>query len=195
MAKIVKICTAAIHLGVAREQLFRRIVVNHALHDADAHLKNYGLLYTSREDVRFAPAYDILTLPADPDFHQDIPGLTLFGTKTWACGKLLPRYAHEWLNIAPEKARSIVTEVGEAIRNAAADVKHYADNFPEFREIAKRMLRYWDRGLTGIQPAAKLSRSEADLRKTTGLSDETHRKQGKPNPYKNPDGSFSNKVR
>ena len=195
LAKIVKTRVSARYLGAAREQLFRLIVVNHALHNADAHLKNYGLLYTSSEDVRFAPAYDILTIPAYPAFHQDIPGLTLYGKKTWSCGKLLLRYAQQWLDIAPEKARSIVTEVSEGLRDTAADVKQYAESHPEFREIAKRMLTYWDRGLTGIQPTAKAGRSESGLRETTGLSDEKRRKRNEANPYKNPDGSFSNKVR
>lgn len=195
LAKILKNHVSAAYLGVAREQLFRLIVVNHALHNADAHLKNYGLLYTSLDDVRFAPAYDILTIPAYPEFHQDIPGLTLSGKKAWSCGKLLLRYAQEWLDIPPEKARVMVEQVSDAVHAIAPDVKKCAEEYPEFREIAKRMLTYWERGVAGVRPTAKPQPVKSTLRESTGLSDEDRRKKIKANPYKNPDGGFSNKVR
>lgn len=185
---------SAHQLAAARGQLFKTVVLNMAVHNADAHLKNFSLLYSSSEDVRLAPAYDLLTVPAYPDFHQDLPVLPLYGKKAWSCGKLLLRYAQQYLNFSPEAARQAVEQVSDALLETTTDIKQYADTFPQFREPGKRMLDLWEKGLQGIRADAKGVTAPGALRKNLGLSDEQHRKKTK-NPYENADGGFNHKSR
>jgi serine/threonine-protein kinase HipA len=195
LAKLLKAYAAVRQLGRSREQLFRLVALNYAVQNADAHLKNYAMLYSSTGDARLAPAYDMLTVPAYPEFHRDIPGLTLYGKKTWSCGKLLLRYAQQWLDIRAEAAKPVIEQVSDALRSTAPEVKRYADNFPEFREVGKRMLEFWDRGITGIQPDSRASVPSPGLRESTGLSDPKRRRRRKRNPLRGEDGGFSHKVR
>lgn len=46
--------------AVERLRLLDRILFNVLVHNADAHLKNYGLLYTEAQGLRIAPLYDCL---------------------------------------------------------------------------------------------------------------------------------------
>ncbi|HEY9131734.1 MAG TPA: type II toxin-antitoxin system HipA family toxin [Dyella sp.] len=50
------------HVGRSKAQLFDQVVLSAMLGNGDAHLKNFGLLYTHplAGDVRMAPAYDIV---------------------------------------------------------------------------------------------------------------------------------------
>lgn len=194
LAKILTDRVSAHHLAGSRGQLFKTVVLNMAVHNADAHLKNFSLLYSSNEDVRLAPAYDLLTVPAYPDFHQDLPGLPLYGKKAWSCGKPLLRYAQQYLNFSPEAARQAVEQVSDALLETTTDIKRYADAFPQFREPGKRMLDLWEKGLQGIRADAKGVSAPGALRKNLGLSDERHRKKTK-NPYENADGGFNHKSR
>lgn len=63
-----------------KETVLRILLLNDILRNGDAHLKNFGLIYRSMEDVRLAPSYDVLdtTLFLPNDFpaltiHQHFP--------------------------------------------------------------------------------------------------------------------------
>jgi serine/threonine-protein kinase HipA len=51
------------------DRLFRRILVSILLGNNDAHMKNFGLLY-SGERLRLSPFYDVLAAALYPDFSQ-----------------------------------------------------------------------------------------------------------------------------
>ena len=51
------------------DRLFRRILVSVLLGNNDAHLKNFGLLY-SEDQLRLAPFYDVLAAALYPDFSR-----------------------------------------------------------------------------------------------------------------------------
>ena len=63
------------HVTEDKTRLLRMLFLNDILRNGDAHLKNFGLIYTNPGDVRLAPSYDVLDttlfLPAD------IPALTI----------------------------------------------------------------------------------------------------------------------
>jgi len=194
IAKLLDIYVGRDFLTPSREQLLRLALVNYALHNADAHLKNYALLYTETTDVKLAPVYDIVTVTAYPEFKQDLPALTLYGKKTWGAGFWLARYTAQWLKLNTAAAKDAVQIVSQAIRDVAPMVQEYARQFDWFRETAKRMLDAWDAGIGGIQPTAKSAVPVEGLRKRLGLSDEK-RIAKKRSPYVNRDGGFSHKSR
>ncbi|MDP2922743.1 MAG: HipA domain-containing protein [Candidatus Omnitrophota bacterium] len=64
--------------GYDVQLLFERVVLNFILGNGDAHLKNYSIAYRDKDNVRLAPAYDIvcskLVIPGDEDSAITIHG-------------------------------------------------------------------------------------------------------------------------
>ncbi len=80
------------HLLAAREQFFSSLVLSVMVRNGDAHLKNFGVLYPSPEGpVTMAPVYDVVTTTAY--VRNDVPALTLEGTKKWWPRRMLERFA------------------------------------------------------------------------------------------------------
>jgi serine/threonine-protein kinase HipA len=195
LAKLLSIYVSPDQLAGSARRLFKLLVLNYALRNADAHLKNYALTYTSTADVKLAPVYDVVTVTAYPDFMADIPGLTLAGKKIWPIGKLLHQYGATRLSLTTTEMAGCVAAVTDAIQKLLPEVSRYAQEYPSFREVAKRMLTAWDAGIWDVQPAARTTTVPlGTLRVGAGLSDAEPLKK-KFNPYENPDGAFSHKSR
>jgi serine/threonine-protein kinase HipA len=71
IARMIRMFVAAHHTRAALDQLFDTVALSCAVGNGDAHLKNFGVLYThpAVDDVRIAPVYDVvnttLYLPHD----------------------------------------------------------------------------------------------------------------------------------
>ncbi|CAB3753912.1 type II toxin-antitoxin system HipA family toxin [Paraburkholderia solisilvae] len=178
-------------------RLFTLLLLNYAVHNQDAHLKNFALLYTNADDVRLAPVYDILSGTVYPKYETAIPALTLKGKRVWASGALLLTYGGARLGLSKTDMGEAIERVTVAIHRVAPTVSELADKYPAFREPAKRMLDAWARGLENIKPDAKPGKTRpAPLRQQAGMSEASPRvaRRGA-NPYVNPDGAFSHKSR
>lgn len=177
-------------------RLFKLWCLNYALRNADAHLKNYALTYTSRADVALAPVYDIVTVTAYPQFADDVPALTLAGRKVWRVGKALQQAGAGRLSLSMNQMSQCVGDVAAAIEATAPDVREYANDYPEFREVAKRLLAAWEVGVLDLSPkATPKSTMKPALAASVGLSgpkDEPARSTR--NPYR-ADGPLSSKAR
>jgi serine/threonine-protein kinase HipA len=177
-------------------KLYTLLLLNYAVRNADAHLKNFALTYTSPVDVALAPVYDIVTVTAYPEHVGDIPGLTLAGKKVWRAGKFLRQYGAGRLSLTSTQMTHCVEAVQTAITDTAPQVREYADAYPDFREIGKRMLTEWERGALDITPAVTAkSRVGETLKRSVGLSDTRKPRKVKKTVYRNPDRRFSHKTR
>lgn len=133
----------------AREQFFSTLVLSVMLRNGDAHLKNFGVLYTSPFDsARLAPVYDIVTTTAY--IKNDVPALTLFGTKKWWLRKLLERFAVAHLYLPMPRISDIFEQTAQAVSDTKPLINDYMAEHPEFHEIGNRMLSAWEDGLTGL---------------------------------------------
>jgi serine/threonine-protein kinase HipA len=83
IAKAVRINCSEAHISDSLRRLFALVALSVVLRNGDAHLKNFGLLYTdpTTDDVRLAPAYDLVTTTAY--IPADTLALKLGGTKAW----------------------------------------------------------------------------------------------------------------
>jgi len=178
-------------------RLFSLLLLNYAVHNQDAHLKNFALVYTSRDDVRLAPVYDVLSGTAYPKYATAIPALPIKGKRVWASGALLQTYGGARLGLSKTEMGDAVERLSAAVHRVTPMVSELADKYPDFREVAKRMLDAWACGLEDIRPGAKPGKYKpAPLREQMGMSDPSPagvRKDA--NPYANPDGAFSHKSR
>jgi serine/threonine-protein kinase HipA len=197
---LAKLCNQ--YLGVdyrkdSKRKLFLLLLLNYALRNADAHMKNYALTFTNERDARLSPVYDIVTVTAYPRYQDDTPALPLKGRKVWCSGKALFEYGGARLSLSPTDMNAALEQIVSAVQTVLPLVSSYADRYPEFREIGKRMLDAWAQGLEDIKPDAKPRKSvPAPLRNQAGLSDarsEVRRKTH--NPYADPDGPFGHKSR
>jgi serine/threonine-protein kinase HipA len=137
-----------------REQIRQfgwHLLANYVVRNASCHAKNIALVYTSVEDVRFAPVYGIVTTQAYSQGRVDPPGLAVDGGRSWVPGKSLERFFNARLGIAPR----VYAEMVEALCDSAVSVGHEviaaAHGEPRWYGIAKRMLQAWDEGMTSMR--------------------------------------------
>jgi len=182
--------------GESAAKLYTLLLLNYALRNADAHLKNFALTYTSPEDVELAPVFDIVTVTAYPEHMHDIPALTLAGKKVWHAGKFLRQYGAGRLSLTAGQMTQCIEAVHTAITETAPRARELADAYPEFREVGKRMLTEWEQGAMDITPTASAkSRAGDSLRNSVRLSDAGKPRKVKKVVYRNPDGPLSHKSR
>lgn len=88
IAKAIRLFCAAREQRSSLEQLFDSVALSCIVGNGDAHLKNFGLLYTepSKRDARLAPAYDIVNTTVY--IPQDALALDLAGNKSLFASRL-----------------------------------------------------------------------------------------------------------
>jgi len=76
-------------------EFFSSLILSIVLRNGDAHLKNFGLLYSSpaSEDCRLSPIYDIVCTTVY--LEQDLPALSLAGQKKWPTRDALIKFGRE----------------------------------------------------------------------------------------------------
>jgi serine/threonine-protein kinase HipA len=196
LAKLLLIYVRGERQGENAVKLYTLLLLNYAVRNADAHLKNFALTYTSPNDVALAPVYDIVTVTAYPEHVGDIPGLTLAGKKVWRAGKFLRQYGAGRLSLTSAQMTHCIEAVQTAITDTAPQVRELADANPEFREIGKRMLSEWEQGALDITPAVTAkSRVAETLKSSVGLSGTRKPRKVKKAVYRDPDRRFSHKTR
>jgi serine/threonine-protein kinase HipA len=136
------------------ERLFRLFVLNCALRNGDAHLKNFGILY---DDVvgpaMLAPVYDLVT--TDAYIPDDPMALTLNGSTMWPDKRALVVLAQSRCDIATREIGQILEQTADALCDVMADVKRYFSEVAAHPEIGDRMLNAWETGI-----AMSLERSD-----------------------------------
>jgi serine/threonine-protein kinase HipA len=136
----------------ALESFFKALALSCALKNGDAHLKNFGVLYDNTQStVRLSPIYDLVTTTAyNP---SDTLALTLGGTKRWPKAKALLAFARTHCNLTEERARALLGDVAQGLRDAANEVTRYMHKHAPFRGVGTAMLTQWNQGLNfSIQP-------------------------------------------
>ena len=124
------------------ESFFKLMVLNYLLKNGDAHLKNFGLLYS--DDFRrifFAPAYDVIcTLPY---IFVDRPALTLFGKKVWYGRDALLEYGQKYCHLSRAQAMRCYEACYEGVERACRELEAYLEENPAFLQIGLRILHIW----------------------------------------------------
>jgi serine/threonine-protein kinase HipA len=141
------------HVGEDMEKLFVLIVLNCALRNGDAHLKNFGIVYDDVQgEARLAPVYDLVTTSVY--LPKDSMALTLNGTTKWASTKELQRLGETRMGGTPSRVRHILERIEAAIADTSKDLQAYIKAHAEFMEIGNRMLQEWEQGVAlSLKPA------------------------------------------
>ena len=113
IAKTIKTFVCPENKRASLEQFFKMLVISNALQNGDAHLKNFGLVYESISSVRLAPAYDIVCTTAY--INQDIPALTLAGSKKWHSRMTLERFGMQACDLTASRVSAVYEECRQAM--------------------------------------------------------------------------------
>ncbi len=146
VAKSIRDFVSREHVISAREQFFATLVLSVMVRNGDAHLKNFGVLYTSPgKTVTFSPVYDVVTTTAY--IRNDVPALSLAGTKKWWPRKVLEQFAVTHLSMPVRAIRDAFDRVAQAVGETGRMIPGYIAEHPEFREIGEVMIAQWDQGV------------------------------------------------
>jgi serine/threonine-protein kinase HipA len=136
----------------ALDQFYAHYVACMAIRNGDAHLKNFGFVYSSANDVRLAPVFDMLSMSVYAPRAQngdalDTPALSFGGVKRWFVKKTLKELADRCAVTARFQAETSARLVG-AMLSVGQDVVAKAAHYPSFIPTAQRMLELWSHGCT-----------------------------------------------
>lgn len=131
-------------------QLFTRIAFNLVVENGDAHLKNFGLLYTWPESAALAPVYDVLTTTCFPGLEHDAPALPLDGRKVWDDWAGFSRVAIA-RGLRPTEVRALLSELAQGVRSNRGLAAEYMARVPTAANVLARMDAAWQRGLHRLE--------------------------------------------
>jgi serine/threonine-protein kinase HipA len=141
------------HVGEDLERLFTLIVINCALRNGDAHLKNFGIVYDDvHGEARLAPVYDLVTTSVY--LPKDSMALTLNGTTKWASVKELQRLGETRMGGTPARVREMLERIDAAIADTSKELRAYIKDHSEFDGIGNCMLHEWEQGVAFSLKAA-----------------------------------------
>ncbi|MDQ7042467.1 MAG: type II toxin-antitoxin system HipA family toxin [Sulfurimonas sp.] len=132
----------------ALEQFYKTLVMSYLLKNGDAHLKNFGLLFSKDfSTIEFSPAYDIVTTTAY--IFKDKPALTLDGQKVWPSKKTLLNFAKTYCLLSKQEALRAYDECIDALEKSMVELKNYIALNPHFEKVGTRMYESWSLSLSG----------------------------------------------
>ncbi len=142
----------------ALEQFYAHYVACMAIRNGDAHLKNFGFVYSSASDVRLSPVFDMLSMSVYAPRAQngdalDAPALSFGGVKRWFTRKNLKELADRCF-VAPKFQVETHTRLVNAMLSVGQDVATQAARYPSFIPTAQRMLVLWSHGIAIHDAAA-----------------------------------------
>jgi len=122
-----------------------------AIRNGDAHLKNFGLVYTGLDDAELSPVYDMLTMSAYALRAQhgdalDEPALSFGGVRRWFTPKTQAQFAARCRVSASEQKRVSHT-LCKAMEIVAGEIVAKAAEVESFQPTAQRLLELWSHGL------------------------------------------------
>jgi len=115
------------NIDADRKKLFKSFAMIHFLENGDAHLKNFGVLYSSVEDVRLSPTYDIVTTTSF--IKNDLPALTCRGTKKWLMTNEIVEFGIQHCGLKKEEAGKLVEECLAGIQKTIPYIESLSDQY------------------------------------------------------------------
>jgi serine/threonine-protein kinase HipA len=128
---------------------FKTIIMNYLLKNGDAHLKNFGLLFSDDfKEVWFAPAYDVVTTTAY--IYKDKPALMMDGKKVWFSKESLIKFGIKSCFLSKSEAKQCYEECKNSLLDSIRELEIYIDENRHFNQVGKRMLSSWKLSLEEI---------------------------------------------
>lgn len=140
IAKTIKIFVASKYKKSSLVNFYKMVIVNYLVQNGDAHLKNFGLLYSCEDDIRLAPAYDVVSTTVY--IKNDIPALYLLGSKKWWDKKYLMKFGVDSCNLTLKEAGLYFEECISSLDNTIKEIENrlVKEEDENKQEILKKLL-------------------------------------------------------
>lgn len=130
----------------ALEQLFKLFVLNCAIRNGDAHLKNFGIVYdAATAPARLASVYDLITtwayIPNDP------MALTLNGSTKWPNRRTLALLGQSRCDLTLRVVDRIFEQTADVLSSLKSEVERYFKTLKVNSGIGDRILAAWQTGV------------------------------------------------
>lgn len=130
-----------------KETLLRAHILNMIVQNGDAHLKNFGVVYTELGDIKLSPTFDVVTTRAFPGMYNDLPALRMGGEKRWTLSDDFLQFASNECGIHPAMTYKIMEDVINGVNSTMPEIAKAAEKHAWFREQAKVMILFWTEGI------------------------------------------------
>ena len=92
--------------------------------------------------------YDVVT--TTPYLRNDVPALTLEGTKKWWPRRTLERFAQSHLSLPAGTIREVFLRTADAVADTRPLLARHMADHPDFRNVGEAMQTAWDQGVADI---------------------------------------------
>lgn len=127
--------------------LFRALVCYRLIGNADAHMKNFGVLCTTYKDIRLAPFYDAVCTRA---FEDIPPGVLMGGKGTWWNPATLVKFGRH-CGLSAKDTEAHIEGVCSAVEATLPEISEARGQYKHFDEIGERMTMLWEHALQEIR--------------------------------------------
>jgi len=118
---------------------YKTVVMNYLLKNGDAHLKNFGLLFSDDfSRIWFSPTYDVVNTTSY--IYQDKPALMMQGKKVWFNKETLVDFGMKHCLLTDKEADNFYVECENALKETIVEIGCYIVENPHFATIGKRMI-------------------------------------------------------
>jgi len=118
---------------------YKIVVMNYLLKNGDAHLKNFGLLFSGDfSSIWLSPAYDVVNTTSY--IYQDKPALMMQGKKVWFGREALVEFGIKHCLLTQKESNNYYTECIDALQQSIAEIESYIQENPNFQTIGRRMI-------------------------------------------------------
>ncbi len=155
----------------ASQDLFKLFVLNCAIRNGDAHLKNFGVIYKTADSAAdLAPVYDLVTTTAY--IPNDPMALTLGGSTKWPDRQRLLDLGQTRADLSQNAVEQIFELVADTLTSILPKLRRYFKD-SQF-EVGKRMAESWE---TGIQESIGSAKNSTLITKNEKQKPEARRKK------------------
>jgi serine/threonine-protein kinase HipA len=134
----------------ALEQFFLSLALTVGVRNGDAHLKNFGVLYTHPEaEVLLAPAFDIIS--TTPYIPNDSLALLFGGSKYFPQRKGLITFGRRFCGLTERRISHLLDWVVHGMETTLSELVAYQQRHKDFAEVGERMQRAWREGMDDLR--------------------------------------------
>ena len=120
-------------------EYYKTVVMNYLLKNGDAHLKNFGLLFSQDfSKIYLSPTYDVVNTTSY--VFRDKPALMMSGKKVWFAKDELVDFGVKNCLLTKREAVVLYEQCVRALQETIVEIKEYTKKNSNFSIIAKRMI-------------------------------------------------------
>lgn len=126
IAKTIKTFVSPKHKKASLKAFFKMLVINTMVQNGDAHLKNFGLIYDDINNIRLAPAYDIVSTSVY--IQNDIAALNLMGSKKWWTKASLLQFSLQHCELSSSEAEESYKQCRSSLELVSEEMQLRLEN-------------------------------------------------------------------